>query len=287
MTIFTGHPANVIGVQLDCLTQASVDPGVGFVKPMVDGNTFANAVFKLQEQGVFRVTSYDIGGALALLDDNFSGTGASDIFCVPLTAAGGKTGASATKHAMAASLAHWSTISGSPRQLATIAMDIHAYGSTGIVQTNAAAAAHTIGSEHGFVLHSLAVNGAAVPDLQSVSITSGVQVTKTPQEGSTLPGHVVVGGLMPVITFRTLKANALLVETALNGTTGLTIVFAAMDASGGGRKTGGNHVSLVFPRGAIRRANTDGNPKTATYIAEITAASKAGLCTVATNHSIT
>jgi hypothetical protein len=287
MAIYTGHPANVIGTQLDCITQAAVDPGVGFTKPMLDGNTFANAVFKLQEQGVFRVTSHDIAGALGLLDDNFSGAGASDVFCVPLTAAGGKTTASAVKHAMANSLAHWSTITAAPRQLATIAMDIHAYGSAGIVKTDSqTASSHTVGSDQGFVLHSLSVNGTAVTDLQGVSIAANVQVAKTPQEGSPLPGNVVISGIMPVITFRTLKANALLVETALNGTAGVVVVLGKLSATGGGFVSGANHLELTFADGAIRRSTTDGNPKVETFIAEITGASKAALCAIDDAHSL-
>jgi len=287
MTIYTGHPANVLGTQLDCLTQAAVDPGVAFTKPMLDGNTFANAAFELQEQGVFSVTSHDIVGALDLLDDNFSGAGTSDIFCVPLTAAGGKTTDSAVKHAMAASVAHWGTITANPRQLATIGLSIHAYGSSGILQTDSqTASAHTVGSDQGFVLHSLSVNGTAIGDLQGVSIASNVQMAKTPQEGSVLPGNVVVNGVMPVITFRTLEANALLVETALNGTSGVTVVLGKLDADGGGFVAGSNHLELTFASGAVRRANVDGNPKVATFVAEITGASKAALMAIDASHSL-
>lgn len=287
MTIATTHPANVIGTQLDCILAPTSNPGIGLVKPAVDGNTFANAAFKLSEEGVFSVTSYDISGALGLLDDNFSGAGASDLFAVPLTAAGGKTTSSAKKYSMADSLAVWTRISAQPRQLATISMDVHAYGSEGIAETDSqTASSHTIGSDSGFVIHSVTVNGTAVGDIQGVEISSNIQILKTPQEGSILPGNVVCKNHMPMVTFRTLKYNAFQAETALNGTAGIVVVLAKYDVDGGGLVSGGNHIELTFASGVIRRSQVAGDPVVATYIAEITGATKAALCAVDVAHSI-
>ena len=280
--IYTKHPANIAGEQLDCITQADVDPGVLFNRPLVDGETMPHAVFKLQERGIFPIASYDIAGALDLLSDSFSASGASDVFSVPLTAAGGKTTASAVKHAMANSLAHWATITANAQQLAVISMQVHAYGSSGIVKTDSqTATSHTPGSDQGFMLHSVSVNGTAITDIQGVTITSGVTVAKTPQEGSILPGNVVINGKMPMVTFRTLKENALLVETALNGTSGVVVVLGKLSDTGGGFVSGANHVELTFANGAIKGGRTSSDPRVTEFEAHIISA-----IAIDTSHSL-
>ena len=282
MSRYTIHPANIAGTQLDCITQGDSDPGVSFTRPLVDGETIAHAVFKLQERGTFPVASQDIGGALGLLDDDYSATGASDVFSVPLTAAGGKTVASAVKHAMASSLVHWTSITANAQQLASISMTVHAYGSTGIVKTDSqTATSHTPGSAEGFALHSVSVNGTAIGDIQGVTINSGVSVEKTAQEGSILPGNVSVNSKLPMVTFRTLEENALLLETALNGTTGVVIVIAKLDPDGGGFAAGANHVELTFANGAVKRGATTGNPRVASFEAHIT-----GAIAIDTSHTL-
>lgn len=233
------------------------------------GEASPSAMFQGDSPHSSTMQSTDMGTLLALNTNTFISNGLgvySATTSVPfrLRANGGEYQSGGVHLAITSSNTFVTpdTISGTQGESATMDCTLRYQSTDGFTSSVSKASSQTLAAATftgEYLLHSVKINGTAVPELQSVTITPGINVLEQKQGGGPMSAAFFVNERLPIIEITTedVDTTTALLNAATLGS-GVVVYFAKRASGGIIESTAStNHLSITGAAG-LRQATTVG-----------------------------